>query len=85
MRRCIPWDTICPCPLGTARLCACVERQPGYKMAKYIKRIVLVSGYANIGEGNGCYWADRGYEWYAGIGGIDFARSISRFAISPFR
>jgi DMSO/TMAO reductase YedYZ molybdopterin-dependent catalytic subunit len=44
-----------------------VERQLGYKMAKYIKRIELVSGYANIGESNGCYWADRGFERYAGI------------------
>jgi DMSO/TMAO reductase YedYZ molybdopterin-dependent catalytic subunit len=44
-----------------------VERQLGYKMAKYIKRIELVSDYASIGEGNGSYWADRGYEWYAGI------------------
>jgi DMSO/TMAO reductase YedYZ molybdopterin-dependent catalytic subunit len=75
-----------PLPVGNgAPLRVRVEQQLGYKMAKYIKRIVLVSGYANIGEGNGCYWADRGYEWYAGIGGIDFARSISRFAISPFR
>ncbi len=44
-----------------------VERQLGYKMAKYIKRIELVADYAAIGEGNGSYWADRGYEWYAGI------------------
>jgi DMSO/TMAO reductase YedYZ molybdopterin-dependent catalytic subunit len=44
-----------------------VERQLGYKMAKYIKRIELVSDYAAIGEGHGSYWADRGYEWYAGI------------------
>jgi DMSO/TMAO reductase YedYZ molybdopterin-dependent catalytic subunit len=44
-----------------------VERQLGYKMAKYIRRIELVSDYATIGEGHGSYWADRGYEWYAGI------------------
>jgi DMSO/TMAO reductase YedYZ molybdopterin-dependent catalytic subunit len=44
-----------------------VERQLGYKMAKYIKRIELVDDFANIGEGHGSYWADRGYEWYAGI------------------
>lgn len=44
-----------------------LERQLGYKMAKYIMRIEVVSSYANIGEGNGGYWEDRGYEWYAGI------------------
>ncbi len=44
-----------------------VERQLGYKMAKYIRRIELVSDYANVGLGRGSYWADRGYEWYAGI------------------
>jgi DMSO/TMAO reductase YedYZ molybdopterin-dependent catalytic subunit len=44
-----------------------VERQLGYKMAKYIKRIEVVADFAQIGEGHGSYWADRGYEWYAGI------------------
>jgi DMSO/TMAO reductase YedYZ molybdopterin-dependent catalytic subunit len=44
-----------------------VERQLGYKMAKYIRRIELVSDFGRIGEGHGSYWADRGYEWYAGI------------------
>lgn len=44
-----------------------VERQLGYKMAKYIKRIELVSAFSQIGEGHGSYWADRGYEWFAGI------------------
>lgn len=44
-----------------------VERQLGYKMAKYISRIELVSGFGEIGLGRGSYWADRGYEWYAGI------------------
>ncbi len=44
-----------------------VERQLGYKMAKYVKRIELVHDFASIGEGNGSYWADRGYEWFAGI------------------
>jgi DMSO/TMAO reductase YedYZ molybdopterin-dependent catalytic subunit len=44
-----------------------VERQLGYKMAKYIRRIELVSDYGGIGQGRGSYWADRGYEWYAGI------------------
>ncbi len=44
-----------------------VERQLGYKMAKYIKRIELIAEFSQIGEGHGSYWADRGYEWYAGI------------------
>lgn len=44
-----------------------VERQLGYKMAKYLMRIELVESYAAIGRGKGGYWEDRGYEWYAGI------------------
>jgi DMSO/TMAO reductase YedYZ molybdopterin-dependent catalytic subunit len=44
-----------------------VERQLGYKMAKYIMRIELVASYARIGGGKGGYWEDEGYEWYAGI------------------
>ncbi len=44
-----------------------VERQLGYKMAKYIKGIELVSDFAHLGGGRGGYWEDRGYEWYAGI------------------
>lgn len=44
-----------------------VERQLGYKMAKYVRAIVLVENLAPYGEGNGGYWEDRGYEWYAGI------------------
>lgn len=44
-----------------------VERQLGYKHAKYVMRIEVVDGLAGIGEGQGGYWEDRGYEWYAGI------------------
>ncbi len=44
-----------------------VERQLGYKMAKYVHTIELVSSFAAIGEGNGGYWEDRGYDWYGGI------------------
>jgi DMSO/TMAO reductase YedYZ molybdopterin-dependent catalytic subunit len=44
-----------------------VERQLGYKMAKYIMRIELVESFAHIGDGKGGYWEDQGYEWYAGI------------------
>jgi DMSO/TMAO reductase YedYZ molybdopterin-dependent catalytic subunit len=44
-----------------------VERQLGYKMAKYIMQIELVDSFEHIGDGKGGYWEDRGYEWYAGI------------------
>jgi DMSO/TMAO reductase YedYZ molybdopterin-dependent catalytic subunit len=44
-----------------------VERQLGYKMAKYIRRIELVPDFAAFAGGRGSYWADRGYEWYAGM------------------
>jgi DMSO/TMAO reductase YedYZ molybdopterin-dependent catalytic subunit len=44
-----------------------IERQLGYKMAKYVMGIELVESFAHIGEGQGGYWEDQGYEWYAGI------------------
>ena len=44
-----------------------VERQLGYKHAKYVQRIELVDSFAGIAGGRGGYWEDRGYEWYAGI------------------
>jgi len=44
-----------------------VERQLGYKMAKYVMRAEAVESFAAIGGGRGGYWEDRGYEWYAGI------------------
>jgi DMSO/TMAO reductase YedYZ molybdopterin-dependent catalytic subunit len=44
-----------------------VERQLGYKMAKYVMRIEAVSDFAHIYGGKGGYWEDRGYQWYAGI------------------
>jgi DMSO/TMAO reductase YedYZ molybdopterin-dependent catalytic subunit len=44
-----------------------VERQLGYKHAKYVMRIEAVSSLDGIGRGNGGFWEDRGYEWYAGI------------------
>ena len=44
-----------------------VERQLGYKMAKYVMRIELVASFAHLGKGKGGYWEDRGYEWFAGI------------------
>ena len=44
-----------------------VETQLGYKMAKYIQRIEFVADFKEIARGRGGYWADQGYEWYAGI------------------
>lgn len=44
-----------------------VEQQLGYKMAKYIRAIELVSGFDGIRGGKGGYWEDYGYDWYAGI------------------
>jgi DMSO/TMAO reductase YedYZ molybdopterin-dependent catalytic subunit len=57
-------------PLGIpygAPLRVRVERQLGYKMAKYIMRIEAVESFQHIAGGHGSYWADRNYEWYAGI------------------
>jgi DMSO/TMAO reductase YedYZ molybdopterin-dependent catalytic subunit len=44
-----------------------VERQLGYKHAKYVMRIELVESFAKIAGGNGGYWEDQGYQWFAGI------------------
>lgn len=44
-----------------------VERQLGYKQAKFIMKVEAVDSFAKIGQGNGSYWADQGYAWYAGI------------------
>jgi DMSO/TMAO reductase YedYZ molybdopterin-dependent catalytic subunit len=44
-----------------------IERRLGYKMAKYLHTIEVVDGYAGIAGGNGGYWEDSGYDWYAGI------------------
>ena len=44
-----------------------VERQLGYKMAKYISGITLTDDYTTFGQGGGGYWEDNGYEWFAGI------------------
>ncbi len=44
-----------------------VERQLGYKQAKYIGRIEAVASLKGIGGGSGGFWEDFGYEWYAGI------------------
>ncbi|MFK5595680.1 molybdopterin-binding protein [Methylobacterium sp. HMF5984] len=44
-----------------------VERNLGYKQAKYVMRIEVVESFADIGDGKGGYWEDQGYAWYAGI------------------
>jgi len=44
-----------------------VERQLGYKHAKYVMRIELVESFARIAGGKGGYWEDHGYQWFAGI------------------
>ncbi|MBE7521046.1 MAG: molybdopterin-dependent oxidoreductase [Burkholderiales bacterium] len=44
-----------------------VERQLGYKHAKYLMRVELVESFAHIAGGRGGYWEDQGYQWYAGI------------------
>lgn len=43
------------------------ERQLGYKMAKYVNGIELVESFADFRGGNGGYWEDQGYTWWAGI------------------
>jgi DMSO/TMAO reductase YedYZ molybdopterin-dependent catalytic subunit len=55
-----------PIPHG-APLRLRVERQLGYKMAKYVMGIEAVKDVGLIRGGRGGFWEDRGYEWYAGI------------------
>jgi DMSO/TMAO reductase YedYZ molybdopterin-dependent catalytic subunit len=56
-----------PIPHG-APLRLRVERQLGYKHAKYVERIEAVTTLAGTHGGKGGFWEDRGdYEWYAGI------------------
>ena len=44
-----------------------VERQLGYKQAKYVQRIEAVASLKGIRGGKGGFWEDgAGYEWYAG-------------------
>ena len=44
-----------------------IERQLGYKMAKYVMRLEAIESFDKLGRGRGGFWEDRGYEWYAGI------------------
>jgi DMSO/TMAO reductase YedYZ molybdopterin-dependent catalytic subunit len=59
-------DEVLPIKNG-APLRVRIERQLGYKMAKYIMRVQAVKSLAGIRGGKGGYWEDRGYEWFAGI------------------
>jgi len=59
-------DRPMPVPHG-APLRLRVERQLGYKQAKYIMRLEAVDDLSKLGRGKGGFWEDRGYEWYAGI------------------
>lgn len=45
-----------------------VERQLGYKHAKFVMRVELRESLAGLYGGKGGFWEDRlGYQWYAGI------------------
>ena len=45
-----------------------IERQLGYKHAKYVNGIEAVASLDTLGNGKGGFWEDRaGYQWYAGI------------------
>jgi DMSO/TMAO reductase YedYZ molybdopterin-dependent catalytic subunit len=43
-----------------------VPTQLGYKSAKYVNRIELVAALGGS-LGNGGYWENQGYEWFAGV------------------
>jgi DMSO/TMAO reductase YedYZ molybdopterin-dependent catalytic subunit len=59
-------DQALPVANGAPLRCR-VERQLGYKQAKYVRGIELVESFAAIRGGKGGYWEDEGYEWYGGI------------------
>ncbi len=45
-----------------------VERQLGYKQAKFVMRVEAVESLDKIGGGRGGFWEDVGsYNWYAGV------------------
>ena len=57
-----------PLPVGNgAPLRMRIERQLGYKHAKYLTAIEAVASFDDIDGGQGGFWEDRGYQWYAGI------------------
>ena len=60
-------DRLLPVPNG-APVRLRVERQLGYKHAKYVQQIEAVESLAGVYGGRGGYWEDTNdYEWYAGI------------------
>ena len=60
-------DRLLPVPNG-APLRLRVERQLGYKHAKYVQRVEAVASLSRIYRGKGGYWEDSNdYQWYAGI------------------
>lgn len=60
-------DALLPIPNG-APLRLRVERQLGYKHAKYVERIEAVASLDGVYRGKGGFWEDSSdYEWYAGI------------------
>jgi DMSO/TMAO reductase YedYZ molybdopterin-dependent catalytic subunit len=42
-----------------------IPTQLGYKSAKWVRHIELAAAFPTRGQGG--YWEDQGYEWYAGI------------------
>jgi DMSO/TMAO reductase YedYZ molybdopterin-dependent catalytic subunit len=57
-----------PLPLANgAPLRVRIERQLGYKMAKFLTRIEVTDRVDHIRGGRGGYWEDQGYDWYAGV------------------
>ena len=44
-----------------------IPTQLGYKSTKWVKSIQLVASFDHIFGGQGGYWEDNGYAWYAGI------------------
>lgn len=57
-----------PLPLDHgAPLRLVLPSQLGYKNTKFIHRIALVDDFSHLGSGQGGYWEDQGYAWYAGI------------------
>jgi DMSO/TMAO reductase YedYZ molybdopterin-dependent catalytic subunit len=49
-------------PLSAGHGASRVERQLGYKHAKYVMRIELTNRLDRFGRGKGGFWPDRGYE-----------------------
>jgi len=44
-----------------------IPTQLGYKSAKWVDHIEVVSTFQHVFSGKGGYWEDAGYNWYAGI------------------